>query len=107
MIARVWRGVAAPEAAQEYLEHLRHTVFPELSEIAGYQGASVLRRDIDTGIEFTVQTLWESIEAIRQFAGDQVETAVVAPAAQPLFRSYDHTVTHYDVVLAAQVTSDK
>jgi heme-degrading monooxygenase HmoA len=107
MIARVWRGVAAPETAHEYLEHLQGTVFPELFAIAGYQGASVLRRDIDTGVEFTVQTLWESIDAIRQFAGDQVETAVVAPAAQPLFRSYDHTVTHYEVVLTAQATSDK
>ena len=107
MIARVWRGVAAPETAHKYLEHLRVSVFPELSEIAGYQGASVLRRDSATGVEFTVQTLWESMDAIRQFAGDQVETAVVAPAAQPLFRSYDATVTHYDVVLTAQVTSDE
>jgi len=47
------------------------------------------------------------MDAIRQFAGNQVETAVVAPAAQPLFRSYDHTVTHYDVVLTAQVTSNQ
>ena len=107
MIARVWRGIAVPEAAHDYLEHLRGTVFPELAEIAGYQGALVLRRDSATGVEFTVQTLWESIDAIRQFAGDQVETAVVAPAAQPLFRSYDPTVTHYEVVLTAQVTSDK
>ncbi|MEO7908401.1 MAG: antibiotic biosynthesis monooxygenase [Roseiflexaceae bacterium] len=107
MIARVWRGIAAPETAQDYLEHLRRTVFPELSEIAGYQGASVLRRDSDAGVEFTVQTLWDSMDAIRQFAGDQVETAVVASAAQPLFRSYDHTVTHHEIVLTAQVMSDK
>jgi heme-degrading monooxygenase HmoA len=102
MIARVWRGIAAPETASNYLEHLQHTIFPELSEITGYQGASVLRRDSDAGVEFTVQTLWDSMDAIGQFAGEQVETAVVAPAAQPLFRSYDRTVTHYEVVLAAQ-----
>src|SRR4051812_19845141 len=58
MIARVWRGIAAPETASNYLEHLQHTIFPELSEITGYQGASVLRRDSDAGVEFTVQTLW-------------------------------------------------
>jgi heme-degrading monooxygenase HmoA len=104
MIARVWRGIAAPETAHDYLEHLRHTIFPELSKIAGYRGASVLRRDSDEGVEFTVQTRWESMDAIRQFAGDQVETAVVAPAAQPLFRSYDHTVMHYEVVLTAEIT---
>ena len=104
MIARAWHGIAAPETAHDYLEHLRQDVFPELAEIAGYRGASVLRRDSDAGVEFTVQTLWASLDAIRQFAGDQVETAVVAPAAQPLFRSYDHTVTHYEVVLTAAGT---
>jgi heme-degrading monooxygenase HmoA len=104
MIARVWRGIAAPETASDYLQHLQDTVFPELSAIAGYRGATVLRRDSDAGVEFTVQTLWASMEAIRQFAGDQVEVAVVAPSAQPLFRSYDRTVTHYEVVLTAQGT---
>jgi heme-degrading monooxygenase HmoA len=102
MIARVWRGIATPETAHEYLEHLRQSIFPKLAEIAGYRGASVLRRDSEAGVEFTVQTLWESLDAIRQFAGDQVETAVVAPVAQPLFRSYDQTVTHYQVVLTAE-----
>jgi heme-degrading monooxygenase HmoA len=102
MIARVWHGIATPETAHEYLEHLRQSIFPELAKIAGYQGASVLRRDSEAGVEFTVQTLWESMDAIRQFAGDQIETAVVAPAAQPLFRSYDHTVMHYEVVLTAE-----
>src|SRR5215211_6937904 len=99
MIARVWRGIAAPETAQNYLEHLQRSIFPELAEIAGYRGASVLRRDSEAGVEFTVQTLWESMDAIQQFAGEHVETAVVAPAAQPLFRSYDQTVTHYEIVL--------
>ena len=51
------------------------------------------------GVEITVQTLWASMDAIRQFAGESVNTAVVAPAAQPLFRSYDTTVTHFQVVL--------
>ena len=104
MIARIWRGIAAPETANNYLQHLQHTIFPELAQIDGYQGASVLRRESDAGVEFTVQTLWESMDAIRQFAGDPLEAAVVAPAAQPLFRSYDHTVTHYEVVLRAEGT---
>jgi len=102
VIARVWRGIAAPETAHDYLEHLEHTIFPELAQIDGYKGASVLRRDSAAGVEFTVQTLWESMDAIHQFAGDQVEAAVVAPAAQLLFRSYDRTVTHYEVVLTSK-----
>jgi heme-degrading monooxygenase HmoA len=99
MIARIWRGIALTERANDYLAHLEHTVFPELTGLAGYRGASVLRRDLDDGVEFIVQTLWTSLDAIRQFAGEQVTTAVVAPEARPLFRSYDATVTHYEVVL--------
>src|SRR5215208_4254586 len=99
MVARMWRGIARAETADEYLEHLQHNILPELAKIAGYQSATVLRRDSDAGVEFMVQTLWESMDAIRQFAGEQVETAVVAPAAQPLFRSYDYTVMHYEIVL--------
>jgi heme-degrading monooxygenase HmoA len=83
----------------EYLAHLQHTVFPELSRIDGYRGAYVLQRELDEGIEIMVQTLWTSMEAIRQFAGEDITAAVVAPTAQPLFRRYDATVTHLQVVL--------
>src|SRR6185295_5743828 len=102
MIARVWRGITAPAAANDYLEHLQHTIFPELSLIEGYQHAYVLRCDLDEGVEFTVQTIWESLDAIRQFAGEHVTAAVVAPIAQPLFRTYDATVIHYDIALHAK-----
>ena len=102
MIARVWKGIAITEKANDYLEHLQHSVFPELAQIDGYRKAYVLRRDLGDAVEFTVQTFWESMEAIRQFAGDNVETAVVAPAAQPLFREFDSTVTHYEVVLHSE-----
>jgi len=99
MIARVWRGSAANDKANDYAEHLQRAVFPELCRIDGYRGAYVLRRGLDDGVEFTVLTLWESMDAIRQFAGEDAETAVVAPAAQAILRAFDSTVTHYEVVL--------
>jgi len=99
MIARVWRGLALREMVSDYLEHLQKTVFPELYEIDGYRGAYVLRRDLPDSVEINVQTLWESMDAIRKFAGEDITAAVVAPAAQPLFRSYDSTVAHYEIVL--------
>jgi heme-degrading monooxygenase HmoA len=105
MIARVWRGIALPGRTDAYLAHLQHTVLPELSRIAGYRGASVLQRELDEGVEITVQTFWASMEAIRQFAGEPVTRAVVAPAARPLFRSYDATVTHFQVVLQVAHTA--
>jgi heme-degrading monooxygenase HmoA len=107
MIARIWRGIAVPERANDYIEHLQKTIFPELYQIEGYQGAYVLRRDLHEGVEFTVQTLWESMEAIRKFAGENVETAVVAPAAQVLFRTFDSTVTHYEIVLNSHQIEQK
>ena len=99
MIARVWRGLALREKVGGYLEHLRKTVFPELKQIDGYRGAYVLRRDLPDGVEITVQTLWESMDAIGKFAGQDMTAAVVAPAAQPLFHSFDAAVTHYEILL--------
>lgn len=102
MIARIWRCVAAREKVADYLAHFEHSVTEELGSIDGYRGASILRRDLDDGVELTVQTLWESLDAIRAFAGAQVEQAVVAPAAQAVLRSYETTVTHYEVVYQSQ-----
>ena len=102
MIARVWRGIAVPEKAKNYIEHLQQTVLPELYQIDGFRGAYVLRRELNKGVEFTVQTLWESMDAIRKFAGENVEAAVVAPAARPLFREFDSTATHYEIVLRSE-----
>jgi heme-degrading monooxygenase HmoA len=102
MIARVWRCTGSRDKAADYLAHFEHSVAEELNSIDGYRGAYVLRRDLDDGVELTVQTLWESIDAIRAFAGEQIEQAVVAPAAQTVLRSYDLTVTHYEVLLKPQ-----
>jgi heme-degrading monooxygenase HmoA len=102
MIARLWRGIAFTEKAKNYLEHLQRSVLPELYQIEGFKGAYVLRRYLDAGVEFTVQTLWESMGANRKFAGENVEAAVVAPAARPLFREYDSTAIHYEIVLHSE-----
>ena len=99
MIARVWRGLALREKVGDYPDHLQKNVFPELYQIDGYRGAYVLRRDLPDDVEITVQTLWESMDAIREFAGQDITAAVVAPAARPLFRSFEVTVTHYEIAL--------
>lgn len=102
MIARIWRGFAIPEKADEYVKHLQTSVLPELYQIQGFQGATLLRQDATQVVEFIVLTFWESLDAIRKFAGVDAETAVVAPAAQPLFREYDATVRHFEVVLSTR-----
>ena len=65
----------------------------------GYHGAYLLRRNLDDGIEFSVLTLWESMDAIRRFAGENTETAVIAPEAEALLRAFDTTATHYEIVI--------
>jgi len=98
MIARVWRCIAASDKVNDYVDHFNHSVAPELHQLGGYQGSYLLRRDVPDGVEITVMTLWESVDAIRKFAGVDVEAAVVAPIAQAILISYDRTVTHYEVV---------
>jgi heme-degrading monooxygenase HmoA len=95
MIARTWRCVASSE-------NVSHFVFPELCSLKGFSEAFILRQALGDDFELTVMTLWESMDAIRSFAGKNAEMAVVAPAAQAVLTSFDDTVTHYDVILNAQ-----
>ena len=98
MIARQWRGLAHPGRAREYEQHLRSETFPALHQIAGFVDAAILRRTTDTGVEFLIVTRWQSMDAIRQFAGGDPEAAVVPPAVAAMMVDYDRRVTHYEVV---------
>jgi heme-degrading monooxygenase HmoA len=99
MIARMWRGSAIRERADDYVKHLQRSVVPELRQIDGFRGIYLLRRNSSDDVEFLVMTFWESMEAIRKFAGENPEVAVVAPAARVLFREYDTEVKHFEIVL--------
>ena len=98
MISRQWRGLAKPGHADAYVEHLRTQTFPALRRLAGFKGASILRRDVAAGVEFLVITEWESVEAIRAFAGANVDDAVVPPEVDAMMIEYDRRVRHYEVV---------
>jgi len=98
MISRQWRGLARQEQAAAYVEHLRTDTFPALRKLAGFRGASILRRDVARGVEFLVVTEWDSVQAIVAFAGVDVETAVVPPEVHAMMIEYDRVVRHYEVV---------
>jgi heme-degrading monooxygenase HmoA len=105
MIARTWRGQAAPEKADAYYRHVTGTVFPEVARLPGHRGGYVLRRDVREGaadgtVEFLVVTLWDSMDAVRAFAGADPDVAVVEPAAQAVLSGYDGFARHYEVVHA-------
>ncbi len=99
MIGRLWHGWTTVGDAPRYQEHLREETFPELRTIDGYVDGYLLRRDSGDRVDFTVLTLWESLDAIRAFAGDDYETAVVPDAARRALRGFDERVTHHEVVL--------
>lgn len=98
MIVRSWRGRAAAEKQEEYPAHFRRMVLPELKRIAGFRGASLLREERGEGIEFLVLTRWDSMEAIRGFTSDDVERAVVEPAAVAALLDFEERVRHYEVI---------
>jgi len=99
MIARMWSAQATPAQAPAYVEHLRNQVLPNLSSVDGYGGAQLLERTIAGRVEILVITFWRSVDAIRAFAGDDLERAVVAPEAAAMLAEFDRRVRHYDVVV--------
>ena len=99
MVARYWSARTTPERAPQYAEHLERHVLPALRALAGYAGARLLQRTTDTGVEVVVLTWWDSLEAIRAFAGEDLDTAVVADAAAALLSDHDRRVKHYEVVV--------
>ena len=98
MIERHWKGIAKPEEAENYVRHLHGKTFPHLTELAGFIKASILRRPVETGVEFLIVTAWDSIESIKAFAGEQVETANVPPEAREMMVAFDAEARHYEVV---------
>ncbi len=99
MIARVWHCTAAADKTADYLAYFQRAVLPELNQIDGYKGVYILRRALGDDVELTVQTFWETEVAVRRFAGQKIENAVITPEAQALLLRFDTTVTHYEIAL--------
>ena len=97
MIERHWKGLARKERASEYIDHLRNDTFEEIKKIKGFISASILKRDASVGVEFLVITRWETLDVIKQFAGEKIETAVVPKLVQDIMIKYDKNVRHYEV----------
>jgi heme-degrading monooxygenase HmoA len=98
MISRQWRGLAKAAHAEEYVEHLKTDTFAQLRRIPGFVDASILTRKVERGVEFLIVTRWQSLEAIRSFAGEAAETAVVPQNVQRMMVEYDRRVLHYEVL---------
>jgi antibiotic biosynthesis monooxygenase (ABM) superfamily enzyme len=96
MITRVWRGWTTSDNADAYERFLMDGLFPSMRSIPGCDGAVVLRRAEGDEVGFITLTRFESIDAIRAFAGDEYETPVLEPRALELLSRYDERVAHYE-----------
>jgi heme-degrading monooxygenase HmoA len=99
MIARIWHGWTTSDNADAYEAHLRGEVLPGIEQrVEGFRGVYLLRRDGDE-IEFVTVTLWDSLDAVREFAGDDYDLAVVPDTARRLLSRFDERSVHYDTLI--------
>ncbi|MCI0388652.1 MAG: antibiotic biosynthesis monooxygenase [Acidobacteria bacterium] len=104
MIARFWWANATPAKAPAYADHLKNFVLPVVRKVDGYAGAMLLERQVDGAVEIIVITWWRSLDAIQEFAGADLEEAVVADEASALLTSFDRRVRHYELVVRDELS---
>jgi heme-degrading monooxygenase HmoA len=99
MIARVWSAQATRAHAPAYIEHVRGQVLPKLKAFDGYAGVWLFERSLGNDVEIVVTTFWRSVDALRAFAGNDPDRAVVAEEAAALLSQFDQHVRHYDIAM--------
>ncbi|MBN1536484.1 MAG: hypothetical protein JW908_07115 [Anaerolineales bacterium] len=99
MISRIWHGWTKPENADAYEALLKSEIFVGIKErnIDGYRGIQLFRRNIEKEVEFITVMWFDSLDAVRDFAGEDYEAAVVPPKARQLLSRFDERSQHYEV----------
>jgi heme-degrading monooxygenase HmoA len=96
-VVRQWRARATPDGARAYEAHFRSAVLADLAAVEGWLGAQLLVREDGGEVELVTLVWFESLDAVRRFAGADLERAVVAPEARRVVHSFDERVQHYRV----------
>jgi heme-degrading monooxygenase HmoA len=99
MISRLWHGWTSRENADAYEDLLRREILPGIHRVKGYRGAFLLRKDAGDEIEFVTLTMFDSMDAVRAFAGDNYAVAVVPAEARKLLSRFDARSEHYETIL--------
>lgn len=98
MIARTWRGVVPSEKAEAYSEYLHETGVPGIRGTPGNRGCYVMRRTDGDRAHFLMISFWDSYEAIKAFAGDDIDHARYYPEDADFLVELEPKVKHYDVL---------
>jgi heme-degrading monooxygenase HmoA len=99
VISRIWHGWTVPENADTYQALLEEEIFVGIAarHIRGFEGIQLLRRDVGTEVEFVTIMRFDSLDAVREFAGEDYEAAVVPPQARAVLARFDARSQHYEV----------
>jgi heme-degrading monooxygenase HmoA len=97
VIARRWRGWTRREDADAYLGYIRETGLKEYRDTPGNRGAWILRRDDGDRVEFVTLSFWDSMDAVRAFAGPDPDTAVYYPEDERFLVAQEDTVEHHEL----------
>jgi heme-degrading monooxygenase HmoA len=97
MIARIWRGITLAEKADDYIDYLHQTGLRDYATTPGNRGVSVLRRLQGEHSEIVLISLWDSMEAVRAFAGENPERSVYYPEDENYLLEMEPLVRHYEV----------
>lgn len=99
MITRIWHGWTTPEKADEYEKLLKEEIFTFIQDrhIPGFRGIQLNRRDVVGEVEFLTIMSFDSIDAVREFAGEDYEQAFVPDKARAILSHFDLRAQHYEV----------
>ena len=99
MINRIWHGWTTPENADVYESLLKKEIFTGIQnrDITGCNGIKLLRRNVGNEVEFITIMLFDSIDSVRDFAGEDYEASVVPPEARAVLSRYDEQSQHYEI----------
>ncbi len=99
MIARIWHGITTKENADAYENLLKQEIFESIAnkKIKGYKGIQLLKREVNDEFEFTTIMWFETITSVKEFMGEDYETAYVLPPAQKLLLRYDKKSIHCEL----------
>ena len=95
----MWRGWTTAQNATAYEGVFNTIVLPHLHSVSGSKQAFLFRRELRDEVEFAVLTMFSSIEAIKNFAGEDYESAVISDEARKVLSRFDSRVIHYEVAL--------
>ena len=99
MIVRIWHGWTTPGNADTYEALLKEEIFTGIQDrnIPGFKGIKLLRRVSGEEVEFVTIMTFTSLQAVREFAGEDYEVAVVPPKARAVLSHFDARSQHYEL----------